>query len=94
MGRKDLRESGMAVEDRESSGISPAECVEQDRPEGGPVRPLSMAWIPDEFLAKTKRVWSKAYGREVDDAEAVEILMNVKRTAEVLLRIKRERLKS
>ena len=84
----------MTVEDQESSGISPADFVEQDRPEGGPVRPLSMAWIPDEFLAKTKRVWSKAYGREVDDAEAVEILMNVKRTAEVLLRIKRERLKS
>ncbi len=52
-----------------------------------------MAWIPDEFLAKTKRVWSKAYGREVDDREAVEILMNFKRAAEVLLKIKREMMK-
>ena len=50
-----------------------------------------MAWISDEFLAKTKRVWSKAYGRDVGDAEAVEILRNVKRTAEVLLKIKWER---
>jgi len=33
------------------------------------------------------------YGRDVDDREAVEILMNLKRTAEVLLKIKRERVK-
>lgn len=77
------------TDELESSGIPPGNPVDEDRPQ----RPLSLAWIPDEFLAKTKRVWSKAYGREVDDAEAVEILMNVKRTAGVLLRIKRERLK-
>jgi len=48
-------------------------------------RPLSMAWITDELLAETRRVWSEAYGRVISVDEATEILMNVKRFAEVLL---------
>jgi len=47
-----------------------------------------MAWISDDLLAKTQRVWSRAYGRPVSEEEAVEILINVKRTAEVLMRAK------
>ena len=52
-------------------------------------RPLSIAWISDELLAKTRRVWSKAYGRPISTEEAVEILTNVKRMAQVLLKAKR-----
>lgn len=48
--------------------------------------PLSTAWITDELLRETRRVWSKAYCRPIDDREATEILMNVKRFAEVLLK--------
>lgn len=48
--------------------------------------PLSTAWITDELLRETRRVWSKAYRRPIDDREATEILMNVKRFAEVLLK--------
>jgi len=51
-------------------------------------RSLFMAWISDDLLAKTQRVWSRAYGRPVSEEEAVEILINVKRTAEVLMRAK------
>ena len=47
-------------------------------------RPLSMAWISDSLLEQTIEVWSEAYGRPVGEAEAVEILMNVKRLGEVL----------
>lgn len=47
------------------------------------------AWITIEFLEETKRVWSKAYGREVSDSEAVEILSNVKRLAEVLMEVQK-----
>ena len=43
-------------------------------------------WITHELLAETQRVWSKALGREVPAEEAVEILTNVRRLAEVLLR--------
>jgi hypothetical protein len=46
--------------------------------------PVSTAWITDELLQDTRRVWSKAYGRVVSPEEAVEILMNVRRLAEVL----------
>jgi hypothetical protein len=49
-------------------------------------RPLSTAWITDELLERTRRVWSRVYKRPIDEAEAVEILMNVKRFAEVLLK--------
>jgi hypothetical protein len=54
------------------------------------MRPLSMQWMTEERVAETRRVWSKAYGRVISDDEAVEILMNVRRLAEVLLRAEQE----
>ncbi len=66
---------------------------EQQRevPEAPPQRPLSLAWISDELLEETRRVWSKAYGRVLSAEEAVEILMNVKAVAEVLVKPRPER---
>jgi len=49
-----------------------------------------MAWISDELLAKTIDVWSTNYGRPISEDEAVEILMNVKRLGEALLKARRE----
>ena len=43
-------------------------------------------WLSDERIAEARRVWSKAYGRVISGDEAIEILMNVRRLAEVLLR--------
>ena len=56
-------------------------------PEPGSVvaRPLSTQWLSDERIAEARRVWSKAYGRVISADEAIEILMNVRRLAEVLL---------
>ena len=45
-----------------------------------------MQWLTDERIAEARRVWSKEYGRVISDAEAVEILINVRRLAEVLVR--------
>jgi hypothetical protein len=42
------------------------------------------AWITEAMVQDTRRHWSPRYGRELSDAEAVEILMNVKRLAQVL----------
>ncbi|MBN2583672.1 MAG: hypothetical protein JXL80_11445 [Planctomycetes bacterium] len=53
-------------------------------------RPLSMAWISDELLAETIDLWSESYGRPISENEAVEILMNVKRLGEALLKARRE----
>jgi len=53
-------------------------------------RPLSMAWISDELLAETIEVWSEAYGRQIGEEEAVEILMNVKRLGEIMVNAIRE----
>ena len=65
-------------------------------PEPGSVaeRPLSMQWLSDERIAEARRVWSKAYGRVISEEEAVEILMNVRRLAEVLVRAEEEKRKA
>ena len=47
------------------------------------------SWITAEFLEETKTVWSNAYGREVSDDEAIEILTNVKRLAEALIQFQK-----
>lgn len=48
-------------------------------------RPSSLAWVSDELIAETQRLWSARYGREIAMDEAIEILFNVKRFAEMLL---------
>ena len=58
----------------------------------GEERPLSLAWISNELLLETQSVWSEAYGKPISEDDAIEILQNVKRLAEVLLKAKREML--
>lgn len=48
------------------------------------------SWMTDELLEKTQKVWSKVYGRSVTQFEAVQILRNVKRLAELVYRPKGE----
>ena len=72
-----------------NSPEKPGLVPENVAPDQVPGRPLSVAWISDELLAKTRRVWSKAYGRPVSTEEAVESLTNVKHMAEILLKAKR-----
>ena len=72
----------------ESTGLpAPDEELRQ-----GPAcqRPLSAEWITDELLEHTRKVWSKMYGRVISPDEAVEILMNVKKLAEVLMEAEQE----
>ena len=72
----------------ELTGFQPETSPHVTLPEGQAGRPLSMAWISDELLAKTQRVWSRAYGRPVGVEEAVEILTNVKHLAQALIKAK------
>jgi hypothetical protein len=46
--------------------------------------------MSDELIADTRRIWSAAYGRVISAEEAVEILNNVRRLADVLVRAERE----
>src|SRR2546430_11983528 len=48
-------------------------------------RPAAPAWMSDDLIAETRRVWSAAYGRVISGDEAIEILLNVRRIAEVFL---------
>jgi hypothetical protein len=54
-------------------------------------RPLSQGWMTDELLEETRRVWSPWYKRELSADEAAEILGNVKRFADMLLKLKKSR---
>jgi len=45
-------------------------------------------WVSEELLDRTIDLWSRAYQRTVTTQEAMEILMNVKRLAELLIRAK------
>jgi hypothetical protein len=67
----------------ESTGLPPNPAQHD---QGQPAVP---AWVSDELLRKTQAVWSAVYGREVSAAEAVEILVNVKALAEVVLDVDR-----
>jgi hypothetical protein len=62
-------------------------------PEPGRVaeRPLSTQWLSDERIAEARRVWSPVYGRVIREDEAIEILTNIRRLAEVLLRAEDEK---
>ena len=42
-------------------------------------------WVSESLFMETRRVWTRAYGREVSDCEVIEILVNVRRLAETLL---------
>jgi len=44
-------------------------------------RPLSTRWMTDELIAYTQRVWSAYLGHPVTEAEAVEMLTNVRNVA-------------
>ena len=55
----------------------------------GEGRGPSPAWVSEELLASTRRVWARALGRSVGAEEALEILTNVKFLAEALRRAKR-----
>lgn len=56
---------------------------------GSAGRPLSHAWITDDLVAETRRVWSKHLGRVVTDDEAVEMLVNVRNAALAILSVTR-----
>lgn len=73
----------------ELTGFPPEKSPHVSLPEGEAGRPLSMAWISDELLAKTQRVWSRVLGRPVGVEEAVEMLTNVKHLAHALIKVKR-----
>jgi hypothetical protein len=76
-----------------SAGTGFRPRLEQGCPPSSAVLPRSpgTAWITDEAIADTRQVWSPYYGRELTDAEAVEILVNVRDLAEVLVQVKRKR---
>ena len=66
----------------------PAQSEPSVSPDGR--RPLSMEWITDDLLHATLAAWSPRYEHPLNADDAVEILMNVKRFSEALLRIRKD----
>lgn len=54
-------------------------------PEDSKVEELRPAWISDELLEKTVRVWTRLMGKPISIADAIEIL---KRTGRLIDAIK------
>jgi len=52
--------------------------------------PRSPEWLSGELLARTQEVWSEVAGRPISHDETIEILINVRRPAEVLLDLEDE----
>lgn len=57
----------------ESSGLTP-ETMPTSQVEAG--RPLSLAWIGDGLVARTREVWSRHLGHPVTEEKAIEIILN------------------
>lgn len=64
--------------------------VQPQRKPAATSRPLGIAWITDELIAEHQRVWSRGYGREISESEAIEIILNIVRFAEVVLEAVRQ----
>lgn len=71
----------------EGTGVPPEKAPHVLVSGGISDRPMSLAWITNDLLRYTQEVWSRAYGRPVSEHEAIEMLVNVKRLAEVMLRV-------
>ena len=56
--------------------------VEEHRDPAAADQPVAMAWMTDELIADTQRVWARQLRRDIPRDEAIEMLMNVKRIAE------------
>jgi len=48
-------------------------------------RPLSTRWMSDKLIADTRRVWSEYLAKPVSEAEAIEMLTNVRHFALALI---------
>lgn len=70
----------------ETTGVPPENAPPVRVTGGISSRPMSLTWITDDLLRYTQEVWSKAYGRTVSEDEALEMLVNIRRLAEVMLR--------
>ena len=68
-----------------STGIMPI-CKAGDV--AGADKPAAVAaeWITPALIEKTDSVWSKRYGRRLERSEILDILQNVRRFGQLLLR--------
>ena len=73
------------------AGFPPESRHHGPEPEPANLRSVAQPWMSDELIADTRRVWSAAYGRVISTDEALEILNNVRRLADVVVRAQRER---
>ena len=59
-------------------------------PGGNYPRTLSLEWIDDDLFLNTRAVWEEHIGRPIPDEEVIEILVNTKHFASVLIKAARE----
>lgn len=68
---------------RKSPGLPPEEGLTGAQEQGTPECPINTRWMSDELVSYTQEVWGRFLGRPVPKEEAVEMLANARRVAEV-----------
>lgn len=76
--------SDSSVNAADSTGL-PGQIMALTEGVGRDWRPLSTAWMTEELVAYTRRVWSAYLGHPVTEAEAVEMLTNVRNVAMAIM---------
>lgn len=61
------------------------------KPDNEVTEPALPAWMTQELIQETSRVWSAALGRRVIHSEAIEMLIGVRRLVEFYRRIAKTR---
>jgi hypothetical protein len=73
------------------TGFTPGSAHHGGAADPPALHPLPPEWMSEELIRDTARVWSSHSGQPISRADAVEILTNVRRLAEVLLRVRQNR---
>jgi hypothetical protein len=68
-----------------TSGSTQCELASEDETDRNEDPRSFHPWVSEYLFVETRRVWTRAYGRDVSDCEVIEILVNVRRLAETLL---------
>lgn len=58
---------------------------QNDQPNGDTAQVALPYWVSPGLMTRTQEVWARRLGRPISSAEAIEMLVNVKRLAEIFI---------
>jgi hypothetical protein len=77
-------EGALAVLDP-ADGVEDGPWQRNDSPDGDTAQVTLPYWVSSGLMTRTQEVWARQLGRPISPAEAIEMLVNVKRLAEIFI---------